>query len=165
MQLNQRSNFLLFLLPCFYKKTLRNKTQLKKEHTVLGYWPGITHKSNSQSIWGQCKAHIEVESTAWTCYSLRKVFWQRTPLRWSGSTSHAHLCRAFSHSHVGWLRQTSSRDEVLETHASDLGNRLQNRSPLWSSATSKKRKILSRCLLNAAQKEQRRATFIRLSCI
>ena len=35
MKLNQRSHFPLFLLPCFYKKTLGNKTQLKKEHTAL----------------------------------------------------------------------------------------------------------------------------------
>ena len=29
-KLNQQSNFLLFLLQVFYKKTLRNKTQLEK---------------------------------------------------------------------------------------------------------------------------------------
>jgi len=59
-KLNQQSNFRFSLLHVFlYKKKLRNKTQLKKEHTILGYWPGILQKSNAQSILGQCGAHIE----------------------------------------------------------------------------------------------------------
>lgn len=118
-KLNQQSNFRFSLLHVFfYKKKLRNKTQLKKEHTILGYWPGILQKSNAQSILGQCGAHIEVEavSPCRTCADKGHCFSDPAP------PSRTHLCSTLSRSHVGWLRQTSSRDKVLKTHASDLKN-------------------------------------------
>lgn len=86
-KLHRQSNFLLSLLRVpFYKKKLRNKTQLKKEHAALGYWPGILQKSNPQSILGPCAAHVAMESTAWVCRPRWKVpdngHWV---LQWPGS--------------------------------------------------------------------------------